>query len=502
MPVLIVLAATMLLSACSTPKLFDNTKNNIHEVNTQIDDARQKEEAVLKPNASVIVKDELYVDFTPIDLNTQPTWLNNPISLHGDKLPFSFYANNIVRSANVITTYQQRLDPTGLISMDYTGTMQGALDMLAAKTGFVYTIFGNTVFWEAYVTKTFNIAFMPGSSQYLVGKDNTTSNAVSSETSGDNTIVKQGSDASYKNQYSNLQAKLSVWSDMKDTIESLLSKEGQVVISESTTTITVTDHPSNVKNIARYIDETNINLSKQVMIKVQVLQINLQENFSNGINWDVAKTMLRGTDFTFSGNFAAPISIAPIAGISNASFGAANGASQALINALSQQGRISTTTEPTVVTTNNQVASLSITTQTGYLARVSTTATDAAATTELIPGQVNAGLTLFLLPKIMDNKIYLQVSSSLSSLQQIQNIYATGSDESQKIQAPVINDNTFNQRSVIVSGSTLILAGFKQVQNEANNSAFANINALGGRGAATQNVETLILITPYILTNE
>ena len=468
----------------------------------QIEDSHQKENASLLPASAVVVKDELYVDPAPINLNTQPSWLDKPISLHGEKLPFSFYANNIVRSANITTSYQQRLDPNIEINMDYAGTLQGALNLLAAKTGYTYTVNGNAILWEAYVTKTFNIAFMPGSSNYLVGKDSATANISTNEGSGDNTVVKQGNDISSKNQYSNLRATLSVWNDMKNTIHSMLSKEGQVVIAESTTTITVTDHPNNVENIARYINDTNINLSKQVMIKVQVLQINLQENFSNGINWDAAKTMLHGTDFTFSGNFAAPISIAPIAGVTNASFGAANGASQALINALSQQGRISTTTEPTVVTTNNQVASLSITTQTGYLAKVSTTSTDATATTELVPGQVNAGLTLFLLPKIMDNKIYLQVSSSLSSLQQIQNIYANNSDESQKIQAPIINDNTFNQRSVITSGSTLILAGFKQIQNQANNSAFAGLDALGGRGAAQQNVETLILITPYILNNE
>ncbi len=504
--VAVVLTSAFTLAACSTPKLFSQSQENVNKVKTQIKDARQEGDTLTKPKSSVIVKDELYVDSVPINIKKQPTWLKGRISLHGDKLPFSFYSRNIVKSAGVLTKYQHRLDPSLEISMNYTGDIQGALDLLAAKTGYSYSINGDSVYWRAFETKTFNIAFMPGSSNYMVGKDKVTKKK--EDDSNTNEVIKKGNDDTANDQYSNLQATLSVWKDMNNTIQSMLSKEGRVVVSESTSAITVTDHPSNLKTIGLYIDSTNADLSKQVMIKVQVLQINLQENFVNGINWDAAKTMLGGTDFTFSGNFAAPVAIAPIAGISTASFGAASGASQALITALSQQGRISTTTEPTVVTTNNQVATLGITTQTGYLAQVSSTISGdtGTLTTDVLPGQAITGLTLFILPKIMDNKVYLQVSSSLSTLQKIQDLYSQGTadnpnESATKIQAPIINDNSFNQRSVITSGTTLILAGFKQIHNEANNSAFAQIDALGGKGAAQQNIQTIILITPYILNN-
>lgn len=489
------------LSACSSPAFFTEVKNNVDKTVDRVQVTEANENTTSLTTPVVIVKDELYVDTTPIDLSKHPVWLNNPLSLRGEKLPFLFYASNIVKSARVISTYQAGLNLDLMVDMDYSGTLQGALDVLAAKTGYQYRIDGDTLVWEAYVTKTFNIAFMPSSSQYFAGKDNFATGAGYYQVREDSPVIKQDQASWSENQYSHLKTTLSVWKDISDVVHTMLSPKGKAVISESTSSITVTDHPANMDVIARYIEETNLALSKQVMIKVQVLRINLQENFSNGINWDFAKTLLRNTHFTFSGDFSSPISIAPIAGASNTSFGEASGASQALIAALSQQGHISITTEPTVVTTNNQVASLSITTQTGYLAKASTTVNDATTTTELIPGQINAGLTLFLLPKIMDNKIYLQVSSSLSSLQKIQNIYATNKDGSQKIQVPIITDNTFNQRSVITSGSTLILAGFKQVQNETNNSAFTRIDSPVNQDALHQNIQTLILITPYVLNN-
>lgn len=97
----IIFITTTMLCACTTPALFKNTKNNIEDMGNQIEDSHQKENASLLPASAVVVKDELYVDPAPINLNTQPSWLDKPISLHGEKLPFSFYANNIVRSANI-----------------------------------------------------------------------------------------------------------------------------------------------------------------------------------------------------------------------------------------------------------------------------------------------------------------------------------------------------------------------------------------------------------------
>ena len=33
---------------------------------------------------------------------------------------------------------------------------------MAAKTGYVYSVHRNSVYWQAFITRTFDIAFMPG----------------------------------------------------------------------------------------------------------------------------------------------------------------------------------------------------------------------------------------------------------------------------------------------------------------------------------------------------
>jgi hypothetical protein len=64
---------------------------------------------------------------------------------------------------------------------------------------------------------------------------------------------------------------------------------------------------------------------------------------------------------------------------------------------------------------------------------------------------------------------------------------------------PNVTQKQFNQRSVIASGSTLILAGFKQVQNQTGAMQLLDSQALGGKAATQSNSETIILITPIIL---
>ena len=115
-----------------------------------------------------------------------------------------------------------------------------------------------------------------------------------------------------------------------------------------------------------------------------MLNISLSTAYNFGINWVAVKRAL-GTNFILNGNYSTPVSITPL--VSTTPFGGGapglpqigginNGNSTgvtAIINALSQQGRVSVVTEPRVVCLNNQVSVIKIANQTGYLASVQNT---------------------------------------------------------------------------------------------------------------------------------
>jgi len=512
----------LFISGCNNP-VYNQSESNIYDVKHRIITATNISNQSGKPIPSLVVNQGLYVDKTPIDLSKAPSWLKNRIILRGDGLPFSYYSRTIAGGGgqSILTRYQVGLDESSKVSMNYTGTVRGALDLLAAKTGYIYTINGGSIYWQAYITKTFDIAFMPGSSDYMMGKASGGSgtSASSSSASTGNTVQAMIDDSASA-QYSNLKGTLSVWKDLSTTIKELLSPNGTVIVSESTTTVTVRDRPTNVQLVGQYISNLNSHLSRQVLVKVQVLDITLSSDFVWGINWNAIKQTL-GQQFLLTANEGTPVSIQalsgadsiPVVGTKN-NLGSSTGV-QALINALTQQGRVSVVTEPRVVCLNNQVSVIRIVNQEGYLASVQNTTVAGASgggsagtiTSQLTPGALITGLTLYVLPKVMGHKVFLQVNADLSTKVSIQSISsATGGLPSSNsttpgsiIQVPNFTQKQFNQRSVIGSGDTLIISGYRQLSNTANAMQLLNSQALGGKGAQEREVETIVLITPIIL---
>jgi type IVB pilus formation R64 PilN family outer membrane protein len=324
-------------------------------------------------------------------------------------------------------------------------------------------------------------------------------------------------DDSASSQYSSIKGSLSVWKDLEETIKPLLSKDGKVVVSQATTTVTIRDKPANVAIVGRYIANFNTTLAKQVLVKVQVLEVSLSSAFNYGIDWSIVEHAFGGSTLGLNANYGTPVSITPLSGgttpptfgLTNA--GAAAGTSSGvniLINALKQQGRVAVVTEPRVVCLNNQVSAIRIVSQNGYLASVQNTSfgggsstgssSGNSVTSQITPGTLVTGLTLYILPKIIDNKIFLQVNADLSNSLGFSNISSGGATPT-TIQVPNVTQKQFNQRSVIGSGDTLILAGFKQVQNQTGAMQLMDSQALGGKSATQSNSETIILITPIIL---
>jgi MSHA biogenesis protein MshL len=510
------LSFAFLLSACHS-QLYNQTEGNIADAKIHAQQERRKFDRALKTPPALLIKKGSYVDLTPISIDRNPHWLNNRIIIRGDQLPFSYYSRTIAAGAGsqVLVKYQSELDPAVNVSLNYTGTIKGALDLLATKTGYVYNVKNKQVYWQAYITKTFDIAFMPGGTDYVMGKKTGSSGGAAQAASGYLGQTFTSADAS-DGEYSNLSAKLSLWRDLEATIGKMLSLKGSVVVSEATTSLTVRDLPTNVQIVEQYIRSINKNLSRQVLVKIQILQVALDDAFNYGIDWTYVQKMFNTTDFSLSANLGKELPLSqtisgsptfPMIGvISNRSN------NKALIQALNQQGKTSVVTEPRVMCTNNQVSVVRLVTQQAYVASVQNTTSEIAqgnsVQTQVTPGTLIYGTTLYLLPKIMNDSVYLQVNADLSTLDSLTSFNTSPTTTAAnspvnpnnvQIQLPTVSQKHFNQRSLIRSGETLVLAGFRELSNTANAQQLFRSQALGGKGAEASNVETIILITPVIM---
>ena len=548
---------TLITTGCQW-KVYKQTEGNVADATVRTKAAFQKSDNDAKPQPSLVVKSGLYVDQTPINLAKEPSWLKNYVVIRGEDLPFTYYTRVIVNGGDqngqlarvyrdfkasgsqsmaafippppqgigqghttVLTRYQVGLDPTLKLSINYSGTVKGALDMLASKTGYVYSINGSDVYWQAFVTKTFEIAFMPGTSDYMMGKASAGGAGAGTAPSGGMQQSSGFIDDSAASQYSNIKGTLSIWKDLDTTIKQLLTPDGKVIVSESTTSVTVKDRPSNVDLVSKYIANLNRHLSSQVLVKVEVLDISLSNDFNFGINWQAVQNKLgKGSDLILNANYGTPITIQNFSGGPNPTMGFQRHDSSSsylapLISALQQQGKVAVVSQPRVVCLNNQVSAIRIVSQQGYLASLQITSFGGSSTTpataqsnsvtsQITPGQVVTGLTLYILPKIIGNKIVLQVNADLSLNNGFGTVTATGqpstaANPQSAIQVPNLTQKQFNQRSVISSGETLVLSGFRQVTNNAAAQQFLDSTDLGGRAATQQNNETIVLITPIIL---
>ncbi len=479
-------------------------------------------------------KQDPYVDTRPVSLTREPDWYTAPVTINASGLPFSFYVTQLLGNTPVKVSMDPGVNTSRAVNLRYNGTVKGAMEELAAKSGYYYDydLDKNTITWSALQTKTFDISFIPGVSKYSVGNAaNSAGSIASSSSSGSSgsttTTTSSGIDITATGEYSNLgNDNLSVWDDMKATITTLLSPKGKLSVSQATTTITVRDHPSNVSDIGRYLDQMNKILSKQVHFDVQILDVQLNKQFQYGIDW--TKVNYNISNSSGSVNFTANFATQASGGILSAGTPAAANylggknskwsTTNIFIKALEQQGKVAIVNQPSLTTLNDQMAQISILTQQTYLASQTTTLTGANNTASgfsqqaLTPGIINTGLQLYLLPKIQDDKIYLQISSTLSQLLSLSTVTQTGQQYTQgstipdtttaAIQVPQMGQKNFNQRSVLRNGETLVLAGFKNLYDANQKDSVAGLTALGGLAASSNNEELVVLITPTILNGD
>lgn len=379
------------------------------------------------------------------------------------------------------------------LSVSYSGSVTGFLDFVAANYGVFWKLEDSNIRFLLTESRTFRISALPGETQ-LTTTVGASSNSGSSGVTTGSGISNNTAGMTFSG--------LSVWTGIETGVKQLLTPvTGKVGLSTSTGTITVTDTPLVLDQVAEYIKEQNLALSRQVSVNVRVLSIELNDRDAYGINWDAVYTNLsNNVIFKAAGPFT------PVTGSANfvlqtagagGSWGAASGA---VISALSTQGRVSELTSATLVTINNQPAPVNIGRQVSYVASSATTTTTGAGnTTTLTPGQVSTGFNMVIVPHIINGKeLLLQSSINLSSLLELKTVTSGTSS----IQTPDLSTSNFIQRVRLSSGDMLVAAGFDQDNLSAVSNGVGDAkNALFGSQAANGKKTMLVILIQPLVAN-
>jgi type IVB pilus formation R64 PilN family outer membrane protein len=329
-------------------------------------------------------------------------------------------------------------------------------------------------------TRTFRLAALMGGSSLKAevgGSDNggTSGMSMTSGTSFDN---------------------LSIWEGVESSISTMLSNNGKLSVTPATGTVTVTDTPTVLEKVDSYVRAQNKALTQQVTLNVRVLSVTMSEDDNYGINWSAMFESLDdfSLDFNtaFSGSNSASLVIS-----SNDSDSRWQG-SEAIVDVLSERGRVSQITSAVVTTLNNQLIPLRVGRNQGYVASASASVDEGVTTSSIETETLSTGFSMNLLPHILDKEsLLVQFSADISSLLEL----ATFQSGETTVQIPETENRNILQRVRLNSMDTLVVAGFEQMDTASSKAGIGSPDNtwMGGNASgATQRTAIVILIQPII----
>lgn len=377
--------------------------------------------------------------------------------------------------------------------------LAGLLDLVTGRLGLGWKYVDDNISIFYIDTQTFTLHVMPGKTRM-----STTVKSGANESSSSSSNSSGGSGGGFNSagsdQSAGVDLELDIMEDITKTLESMMTPGiGRLSVSASTGTVMVTDRPSALKAIRSYIDSENRRMTKQVVLNVKIISVQIDDTDSMGLNWSAVYNKLGHYGIGLTSNSAVGSAIASTQGsVAILNSDSRWDTTKMFFEALSEQGRTRLVSSPSVVTTNLRPVPVLIGKQKSYLASVVNSISEGVVTSELTPGTVTTGLNMTLLPYMLDGPdMLLQYSINLSALLGIERVESGDN----AIQLPDMDNRIFSQHVKMRSGETLVLSGFDQTESTSGKQGTGDSSfwLLGGGGARQKNRDVMVmLITPVI----
>ena len=212
----------------------------------------------------------------------------------------------------------------------------------------------------------------------------------------------------------------------------------------------VTDRPSRLARVEQYLEAVMLRVTRQVQIEAKVIEVELRDEFSAGINW---RAVLGG----LTNNATASQTLAP-ATTGGFTLALNVGDFSALLNAFAAQGKVNVLSSPRITAMNNEPAVMRIGTQDVFF--TTTTQIDAQSgqivQSTVTPQSLTEGVVLSVTPQISaDGIIHMNINPSITE--------RTGVATSRLgDQVPIISVRETDTLVRVRQGETIVIAGLMQ----------------------------------------
>ena len=393
------------------------------------------------------------------------------------------------------------------INVAYTGPLSGLLSQIATDLDLLWYYDKSAIVFYETETRTFTL--------YALGTDVSYQTAV--ETDDGNAV--------------SLESTLKEWDEIESALDTIIgdSENSTFTVSRSLGTITVTAPPSTLARVGDYIERQNKRLSQLVTIDVKVLQVSISNDSAFGLNLAAAINSASGLNIVanpknnLTSTEASTMNIAVLSNTVSAATGAThmsgntevagaytqdqiqNGSlsslagTDALIQALAKQGKVSLVTNVGVTTRNNRVAPVNNTRTTGYIKRFESRNFTTVESSTVDQDDLETGFSMQLLPNVLENgKILLLFRMSVRELLRMQQ--QTIGEVT--LQLPEVEERSFMQEVIMESGQMLVVSGFEKQENNDTRYGLGDPDFMALSGSretsATRDV-LVVILTPQVL---
>lgn len=286
-----------------------------------------------------------------------------------------------------------------------------------------------------------------------------------------------------------------LFQEITQGLATVMSPDGKFNLDRKAGLLQVTDYPDRLDRVSVYLEAVEARVLRQVQIVAQVVEVELRESMSTGIDWS-AVFRNAGDSVTVTQN------LTPTDAGGAFTIGMAIRNIKGLIDAFATQGRVNVLSSPRVMAMNNEPAVMRVGTQDVFFTTTSQVdaTTGRVLQTTVTPQSITEGVVLSVTPQISgEGIINLSINPSVTE--------RTGQATSRLGDTvPIISVRETDTLVRVREGETIVIAGLMQERlskEEGKIPGLGDVPVIGGlfkrNDKAKRKTDLVILLTPSVM---
>jgi MSHA biogenesis protein MshL len=418
-------------------------------------------------------------------------------------------------------------DVSGNLSLELKNvTVAQTLDAVQKVYGYDYqkTDIGYIIYPATLQTRIFKINRLDlvreGNSKTRVSSGQISTGSGSSQNNTNNAASGYYNNSEISGSSITTRSQSNFWSELEDSLNAIVSinKQADVVVNLQTGIIVVRANPSQMREVEKFINSTQVQIERQVIIEAKILEVILNDSHQSGINWtNVAE---QGSKIFFSSG--ASLALDGASTLLNATtlatpdtftFGLQTGDFSTFVTLLETQGKIKILSSPRISTLNNQKAVIKVGRDEYFITDISSNTVSSGSSTitnpEITWTPFFSGIALDVTPQINENnKITMHIHPSITRVESQEKRFTING---QNGQIPLALNTVRESDSIVQakSGQIIVIGGLMQETTDEDKRGIpflAHIPYLGNlfreNKGNSRKSELVILLKPTIIQND